>query len=147
MPLRRLGRGLETLSALIGYTTLLYTEQSMASSGQHIFVTEVRIARQEMETGGEVFDLRLAAEALGEVAFPIFILFTAKPRLRNDEVVAALIFPMQDGSTGALECSTKAHVGLIKIEFIPQAYGKVWLALHYQGEIFYEVAFSVGPFP
>ena len=32
-----------------------------------------------------------------------------------------------------------------RLNFVPEAFGDVWLAIHYQGKLYFEDMFSIGP--
>lgn len=116
------------------------------TSQQRLQIVGIKVGVQVAQPGQQILEWRLASEALGAVAMPVFIYYESSPPLTEGEVVASVVYPKKGGGTAELQASGPARAGLIRIEFTPEAYGEVWLSLHYDGRLYSEEPFSVAPF-
>jgi len=114
----------------------------MSDLTQFIGVTSLRIGPQVAQAGYHV-EWRLASEAIGKVTVPVMITYESEPPLREGEVVASLLYPKKEGGMAELEVRGPARVGILKLDFVPEAYGDVWLALHYGDQLYFEEKFSI----
>ena len=116
------------------------------TSEQLLQIVGIKVGVQVAQPGQQILEWRLAEAALGSVAMPVFIYYESSPPLTEGEVVASMVYPKKGGGTAELQATGPARSGLVRLEFTPEAFGEVWLALHYQGRIYSEEPFSVAPF-
>ena len=111
---------------------------------QMISVTDLRIANQWTQPGAQGFEWRVFEDAVTSVEIPIVIAFECIPRATED-VVASLIYPAKEGGVVEKELRLTSRQQVAKLSFVPEAFGDVWLALHYKGKLYFEDMFLVGP--
>jgi hypothetical protein len=115
-----------------------------AANEQYLEVTDLKIANQFTQPGAQAFEWRVFEGAIATVEVPIVVVYDMEPRPTED-VIASLIYPAKGGGVIEKEVHIEPRQRVARLNFVPEAFGDVWLALHYQGKLYFEDMFSIGP--
>lgn len=117
----------------------------MTTDEQVIQVSAVKIANNFTEPGSQAFSWWVQEDALDSIDLPIIIAFECYPPIREGELVATMVYPVKGGGVAEKEAKVRPRDGMVRLDLTPEAFGDVWIALHYDGKLYFEDMFSIGP--
>lgn len=116
----------------------------MTNAEQMIEVSAVKIANNFTEPGSQSFSWWAVEDLLGNIELPIIITFECHPPIREGEVVATMVYPVKGGGVKETEIKVVPRTGIVRFTLVPEAFGDVWIAVHYDGKLYFEDMFSIG---
>jgi hypothetical protein len=116
----------------------------MDSPEQVIEVTGLQIAGQRPQPGSQSLEWRIARDMLHEIPIPINILFDCYPPL-TEELTFSVMYPKEGGGVAEIETKVKPNAHFVHMDYEPETFGEVWVALMYKGQLYFEDVFAIEP--